>query len=135
MSKRISKEPLLYLKWYLIDKPQLLLGWNITMGQGDIYVYPVKHSLYHHSKIAIATYSIMKQLHIFLIIFAFLAIFYAIKNKDLTTFLPYILLIYVCMVYIATQSEARYSIPIRPVIYLCASFFLSNLLTTLKKYK
>ena len=38
--------------------------------------------------------------------------------------LPYAVLLYVSAVYVVFQSEPKFSIPLRPEMYLCASFAL-----------
>ncbi len=133
LSERITHDPGHYAKWYLIDKPILLWNWNILIGQGDIYVYPVIVSLYQRSKLAIATYSIMKSLHYWLLGFAILGFFLLFKDaKSEVPMFLYITLVYISAVYVVTQSEARYSIPLRPEMYLCAVFFVSKVFDYLK---
>ncbi len=44
IGERFKGEPLRYLAWYAW-KPALLWAWSIRMGWGDIYPYPVIHSL------------------------------------------------------------------------------------------
>lgn len=60
---RFKKNPLLYMKWYFLEKPYYLWSWSILQGQGDIYVYPVKTSLYMTSNIACISKVTMKFLH------------------------------------------------------------------------
>ncbi|MFC1831019.1 ArnT family glycosyltransferase [Thermodesulfobacteriota bacterium] len=130
LSSRIVNNPGQYVKWYLVDKPILLWSWNIVTGQGDIYIYPVKSSLYHKSGIAKISYMAMKFSHYFLVGFGFFGIFFLLKNKGVANCIPaflYITIIYISAVYIVTQAEPRYSIPLRPEIYLAATFFMSQL--------
>ncbi len=132
---RVIQDPGHYAKWYLIDKPILLWSWNILIGKGDIFVYPVKVSLYDNSTIALATFLIMKSTHYFLFGFAVLGIMFLFKNTNSISHIPiflYIILIYISAVYVVTQSEPRYSIPMRPEMYLCAVFFISKIVEYLK---
>jgi hypothetical protein len=46
-----------------------------------------------------------------------------------------ICLLYISGVYIVAQSEAHYSIPLRPEMYLCAMLMLSYLLTQLNRLR
>jgi hypothetical protein len=43
---RFKEKPVRYITWYVLEKPYYLWSWNILQGQGDIYIYPVKNSLY-----------------------------------------------------------------------------------------
>lgn len=138
LSERIIHAPGHYAKWYLIDKPILLWSWSILIGQGDIFVYPVKVSIYDKSIIALATYLIMKSIHYLLFGFAVMGIFFLFKDTNLIPYIPifiYITLIYISAVYAVTQSEPRYSIPLRPEMYLCAVFFISKTFEYLKSKK
>lgn len=137
-AERFAAAPSHYISWYLSEKPIFLWDWEILTGQGDIYVYPVKISWYHTSKIAIASYAIMKSLHFWLFAFAIVGILLWRKNSQGRDNLPvfiYITTIYISAIYVVTQSEARYSIPLRPEMYLCAVFFMSRVFTLYKKYK
>ncbi len=133
--KRFIQNPGHYAKWYLIDKPILLWSWDILIGQGDIFVYPVKVSFYDKSKIASATHLTMMSIHYWLFGFAIMGgilLFKSINSMPHTPIFLYITLIYVSAVYVVTQSEPRYSIPLRPEMYLCAVFFISKTFEYLK---
>ena len=69
---KVVEDPMGMLRWYLIGKPLQLWGWDILNGQGDIYVYDVLFSLYHISKPAMVSYSIMRSLHPWLVGFCLL---------------------------------------------------------------
>ena len=66
----VEKEPLRYASWYLFGKPYYLWSWNIIQGSGDIYINPVKISLFKASQISRAIRSAMKVLHPFLLLLA-----------------------------------------------------------------
>ena len=127
--EKFKNNPASYVKWYIIEKPVLLWSWNILVGQGDIFVYPVKESMYSKSKFAYTTYSVMKFFHYWLLGLAFIGAFFLFVNKKPTFSTPiflYVTLFYISSVYIITQSEPRYSIPLRPEMYLCAVFLISR---------
>src|SRR5699024_11851836 len=44
IAARLSSRPLHYLSWYLFQKPYELWGWEVGIGQRDIYVYPTRNS-------------------------------------------------------------------------------------------
>lgn len=138
MKQRIISRPGHYAKWYFLKKPILLWDWNILMGQGDIYVYPVIALLYHKSLLVLASYSIMKSLHYWLVAFALLSIVFLVRKSDMSLersvmIMIYITLFYISSVYIVSQSEARYSIPLRPEMYLCAVYFIAKVFLLINK--
>lgn len=134
--QRIRQRPLHYLKWYFVDKPLLLWGWNIRVGQGDVYVFPVVRSWYQTSGPAAALHAVMKSLHFWLFALAILGLFVLVRRgargRDTVPAFLYIVLVYVSAVYVVTQSEPRYSVPLRPEFYLCAVYFLGALTARLK---
>ena len=141
MKDRIASDPAHYAYWYLLKKPVLLWNWNILMGQGDIFVYPVITSLYQKSNPALVSYTIMKSLHYWVFAFALLGVIPLLiqpnkkPEEHVIIVMLYITLFYISSVYVVTQSEARYSIPLRPEMYLCAVFFISSVFSSLKKNK
>ena len=110
-----------------IQKPILLWDWDIRTGFGDIYIYRVEYSLYHTSTPAIVTYSLMAALHPLVLVGAVLGLGFLYRRGGKSTVLPmllYIALVYVSLIYILSQSEPRYSIPLRAELYICFTFFL-----------
>jgi hypothetical protein len=125
--ERFAQHPLQMLGWYSIQKPILLWDWDIRTGFGDIYIYRVEYSLYHTSTPAIVTYSLMAALHPLVLVGAVLGLGFLYRRSGKSTVLPmllYIALIYVSLIYILSQSEPRYSIPLRAELYICFTFFL-----------
>lgn len=140
LGERIYHDPGHYLKWYLFDKPRLLLGWDIMIGEGDIYVYRVVASWYHQSKGMTATYSIMRSLHGWLMLFAASGLVYLFlrrENNEPMVFpaFIYVLVIAISAVYVVLQSEPRYSVPLKPELYLCAVFFIVKTGEVLRRLK
>lgn len=123
---RITAEPLHYLHWYFIQKPLELWGWDILVGYGDIYVYRVDASLYHKSKSALVSLVVMKQIHFWLFAIALLGLFFVLReqNKDQkeTILSVYLCLLCVSAVYVILHTDARYSVPLRPEMYLAAVY-------------
>ena len=136
--KRIKQRPYDYFVWYSFKKPYYLWSWNILQGQGDVYVYAVKQSLYSISKFAETTKKIMHNIHPFIIFLSFSGIpliFFQLRNKKAEKFIIvnqialiiYIIFIYYTLLYIVFAPWPRYSVPLRPVLYLCASWTLVNI--------
>lgn len=44
--EKFLMRPIKYFRWYFIDKPLLYWSWDIGIGEGDVYVYKVKESLF-----------------------------------------------------------------------------------------
>lgn len=126
LASRILAEPAHYLRWYFIQKPSELWGWDILVGYGDIYVYRVDASLYHKSKLALVSLVLMKQIHFWLFGAALLGLLFVLreKNKDQkeTILSVYVCLFCVSAVYVILHTDARYSIPLRPEMYIAAVY-------------
>ncbi|MDP4651577.1 MAG: hypothetical protein NWQ24_11185 [Haliea sp.] len=125
-----QENPAQMLKWYFIDKPLLLWDWNIRTGQGDIFVFPVVYSLYHISNVALATYSVMHVTHGWTLLLGICAFFFAWADKTPGRQVIFIVLVtaaYCSAVYVITQAEPRYSVPLRPLLYIAAAYSLSKI--------
>jgi hypothetical protein len=111
----------------------MLWDWNILTGQGDIYVYPVEYSLYDASRPALLSYAIMRAAHYWLFGFAVFGLFFVCRQAQKTDpaatvpLFLYIALVYISSVYVVAQAEPRYSVPLRPEMYLCAVYCLSEI--------
>ena len=128
LARRILDNPGHYAYWYFYGKPKLLWSWDILTGQGDVYVYEVTTSWFQTSGFASIIHSIMKSIHWWLFFLSILGGFFLHKYRrsrsgDLIKII-YVCAIYVSAVYVVLQSEPRYSIPLRPLMYLCAMFGL-----------
>jgi len=134
--ERFKQRPWRYLSWYLFEKPYYFWSWDILQGQGDVFVYPVKTSLYHKSTLANITRVFMKGLHPLIllltlagVLFFFYSRCYPLKNhyihRDCIVFL-FIILVYFTGLYTVFASWSRYSIPLRPELYLFALWSFKN---------
>jgi len=129
---RFRENPTKYLTWYLLKKPYLLWSWNIQIGQGDIYIYPTPWSLYSVSRTANMTKQIMRVVHPVILLLMLSGLYMAalkiIRKETGLIDIPVILfttVLYVTVIYVVFQSEPRYSIPLRPELYLVAMWSLS----------
>ena len=138
LAARTSAQPASMMKWYGLQKPYLLWDWDMRVGLGDIYIFPIHTSLYHNSKPALLSYIVMRATHFWLITAAILGtIFLFRKNSDesANAAMIYGCLFYVSLVYVVTQAEPRYSIPLRSELYICATYFLWNTVESYKRFK
>ena len=127
--ERVKKEPLRYMKWYLVGKPYYLWSWDIIQGVGDIYINPVKNSFFEISKIAGLSKTTMRFFHPFVMLLAFAGIPFFCHNYRLqktgdtlhkTALLPLAVCVYFTTIYMVFAPWPRYSVPLRPELYLCA---------------
>jgi 4-amino-4-deoxy-L-arabinose transferase-like glycosyltransferase len=127
--ERFKEDPLRYLKWYLLEKPYYLWSWNILQGQGDVYIYPVITSLYMSSYIANLSREIMKYLHPVCLILALTGVILMFivhrrdknRNNLINVFVfPFSICICFTLIYTIFVPWPRYSVPLRPELYLCA---------------
>jgi len=136
LAARFRRAPTAMLSWYLVQKPVLLWDWDIRTGFGDIYIYRVEYSLYQTSTPAIITYSIMRSLHSWVLLGSLLGLGFLAaerKEKRILPALLYISLIYVSLVYVASQSEPRYSIPLRAELYLVFTWFVWRMVALISR--
>lgn len=134
---RVKKAPLLYLKWYLFGKPYCLWNWSVIQGSGDIYINPIKISLFKVSPPAMMIRATMKVLHPIVLVLAFGSIplycfrYRSRKTEEIITgipLLPIMLCVYFTMIYTIFAPWPRYSIPFRPELYLSAVWSFVTLL-------
>ncbi|RYG19139.1 MAG: hypothetical protein EOO07_07435 [Chitinophagaceae bacterium] len=125
------------MNWYLIQKPLEFFGWNILAGEGDIYQYPVNSSIYNTSTFALISLVIMKQLHLWLVGAALLGLYFVVRQKNAARneaiLFVYIPLFYITAVYVLLHTDGRYSIPIRPEVYLCAVYAIAKICSLVKR--
>lgn len=119
---RLSADPIHYAAWY-VSKPMLFWGWDIRMGQGDVYVYPTRHSPFRENSALRALAAVCKALNPFLfgaLVVAWVAAAMRRGQSPPSLQLAGVLTIYVTFVYTVLQAEPRYSIPFRPLEILLA---------------
>lgn len=123
MWSRMSMHPMTYLAWY-VEKPALLWGWDIRIGQGDIYVYPTRASPFQSILAWKAVETACFLVNPVIFILAVIGALRALSRRKVNTvdFAMATMAIFVTVVYGVLQSEPRYSIPFRGVeiILACA---------------
>lgn len=125
LTPRLLAQPARFAQWYLVEKPRLLWDWSLLVGHGDIYVYRVKASYYDKSVPMRLSYDLMRALHPVVLLLALIGAPLAWRNRRAdppTIGVLYLTVGYVSAVYIVLQAEARYSVPLRPLLYLCAVY-------------
>jgi 4-amino-4-deoxy-L-arabinose transferase-like glycosyltransferase len=131
VAERARERPLRYLSWYLVEKPCWLWSWGMLQGASDIHVYEVRTSLYETSRLAALSRAAMRVLHPLLLAVSALGIplclarAFGRREGRAAVRLPLLLL---AMGAWQTALGAvfapwpRYAIPLRPELYLFASW-------------
>lgn len=124
------KEPATYLKWYCWGKPNMFWSWKILVGGKEIYVYRILTSMYETNSVAKGSLTLMRTLHPILLILAVFGAIYSIsmykraepenKKRIVIALIFFMLLFYFTAVHSVLAPLPRYSIPLRPVLYLAA---------------
>ena len=138
LSAKFLAEPGAMLNWYLLGKPMLLWDWDIRVGQGDIFVFPVHYSLYHLSRPALATHAVMSAAHGWLLLLGLAAFVCAWRDHGAGRWPMTIVLAaatYCSLIYVVTQAEPRYSVPLRPLLYVAAAYALSWVAAWLREHR
>jgi 4-amino-4-deoxy-L-arabinose transferase-like glycosyltransferase len=140
--KRFQERPVRYLSWYFLEKPYYVWSWNILQGQGDIYVYPVTTSFYHLHPSANVLKIMMKYFHTVLLIATFIGIPIFIrenfrkKNNLFLLNFTFIIIAYYTVLYTVFAPWPRYSVPLRPELYLFSLWTFKTLSAYMvEKYK
>jgi hypothetical protein len=136
---RAKENPGLYIRWYLVGKPYYLWSWDIIQGIGDIYINPVKVSLFEVSVLGRMIKGIMKSIHPLILLLALLSLptvfFRWVKSRNRTghlcnlPVLPLSICIYFTALYTIFAPWPRYSVPLRPELYLCAVWVSVSLIS------
>ena len=138
-TKRVKERPLRYLTWYTLEKPYYLWTWNILQGQGDIYIYSVKNSLFTKFSIANDIKNFLKYLHIFIhfsIILGFITLLLSRNHKTNapTIYILFSVFLYITLIYAIFVPWPRYAIPYRPLFYTIGVWSIHSVYILLKKY-
>lgn len=129
--QRLGKQPLHYALWYLLRKPRELWGWNIRIGQGDIYVYPTQNAPFQINRFWIVLEVAAHAFNPILMLLALASLPAAWSRRrrakpstqhdhQAPLIAVVLLLVFVTLLYTTLQAEPRYSIPFRPFEMLLA---------------
>jgi hypothetical protein len=129
---RFRKEPIRHLRWFILGKPIVFWQWNIIQGMGDAYVYPVKASPYVSRPLFRWTHALSRFLHAPVVILGLLgSIFcwlpgsaFTTRSTEFCTKLIASLLIYYQVVHMIGAPFPRYSVPLQPLVYGMAMYFI-----------
>lgn len=126
MVARMGREPARYMGWYL-SKPLELWGWDIGIGEGDIYVYPTFRSPLTMQPTLRGLVNVLFFLSPFLMLLAaagaVLAFVPAMESAPGLR-IAVALGLWVTLVYGVLQSDARYATPFRGIEIFLAVYAL-----------
>ncbi|NID16756.1 glycosyltransferase family 39 protein [Luteibacter yeojuensis] len=134
MSQRMAADPLRYARWYA-SKPALLWGWDVAVGQGDIYVFPTFHSLFEDNAVFHAWAGICFLLNPLIALLALIGTIHALLSNKAPLALRWAAAIVAMAtaVFCLLQAEPRYAVPYRGLEFLLAAWgiaVLGHLLAT-----
>jgi hypothetical protein len=129
---RLRGEPGRYLAWYAW-KPALLWAWQIRMGWGDIYAYPVDHSIYLSNRAMPLLEALCFALNPLLFLLMALAALLVLPRPPPAggatgLYAVAALAVFETLVFSLLQAEPRYSIPLRPLEMILAVSAVAELL-------
>ncbi|GGY15939.1 hypothetical protein GCM10008098_03820 [Rhodanobacter panaciterrae] len=141
--QRFGRHPWRYAAWYFLEKPRELWGWDVVIGQGDLYVYPTQNAPFQISPPWIALAAICHTINLLLMLFALASLPMTwLRQRNLrgqrtqaghTSLVSVIcLLTFATLVYTTLQAEPRYSIPFRSFEMLLATTTLYGITTWLR---
>jgi hypothetical protein len=138
--QRFKERPLRHVVWYTFEKPYYIWSWNILQGMGDVYIYPIRQSLFTTNSLANTVRVGMKVIHPFLMaacLGGLLLLLARLKKGNLTSAdkevaILVLVMLYVTLIYTIFACWPRYSVPFRPVFYLVASWSIASLWRTVR---
>ncbi|MBT7085084.1 MAG: hypothetical protein HN737_00835 [Desulfobacterales bacterium] len=147
--ERFKERPFRYVIWYLFEKPYYLWSWNTLQsqvggntgrGRGDVYIYSVKTSLYLTSPGADLSRKFMKLLQPVILVLALAGVFFVYRkyrygknNFELYDWRVFLVIFYYTIFYTIFAPWPRYSVPLRPELYLFALWTFNNGIDHIKK--
>lgn len=132
--ERAAEEPVVYLRWYAL-KAFHIFDWSIIQGQGGAFIYPALTSPYYDQSIFIFSHQFMQVIHAPIIVLALLGVLTAWLPGGVTGIDEYrlavvrviaLLILYFLLVHVAGAPFPRYGVPLRPLLYIMALFFLAT---------
>lgn len=143
---RLSAKPLHYAMWYALEKPRLLWGWNIRVGQGDIYTYPTANSPFQNQPAMRVLASLCHGLNLPLMLLALLSLVFlwpqrwhwvasTTQTNQAAAVNVAVLLLFITFVYSTLQAEPRYSVPFRSFEISLAATSVYGLSNIWRKYR
>ena len=129
---RAKASPSEYLSWYAYGKTKMFFDWDVVAGFGDVFIYPVRFHGYENKGVLDSTHRLMWNLHWPLHIAGLAAcvliwLWPRSEPRDETQLLLRmisLIIVYFVAVHIVATPLPRYSVPLRPLIYMMATWLV-----------
>ncbi len=134
---RFQQAPAHYFFWYL-SKPMQLWGWDIQIGQGDIYIYPTLHSPFSYNLFLRAVAALCHAANPLLMLFAAWGCLTSLLRKTSTGGMAAalaLMALYSTLIYSVLQAEPRYAIPFRGVEIALATIAMWQICAWVKRHR
>ena len=139
IANRFHEQPAEHLRWFLFGKPIIFWSWDIIQGMGGSFVYEVSRTPYADQPLFTITHRIALLMHWPIVALAatgcLMAWLPSAKATLGTLAFPCrilsLLLIYYVGIHIVGAPFPRYSIPLRPLLYIMAAVCAWQLTQTL----
>jgi len=121
LGSRVAEDPWRYLRWYVLEKPVWLWGWDLVQGR-DVLVYEVGNSPYERQPVMVATHWLMRLLHAPCMLLAAAAACVLAWNRrrrwPFAAQAAGLVVVFGTLVYLPVIPDPRYLQPIRPVVFV-----------------
>ena len=136
IKKRFNEMPGVMTAWYLYGKPRTFWQWDLTESIGDVFVYPTIDSPYFRLVHFQAIHAGMKAAHPALVLAGTVGVLLALglawraRHSDmigpdvLAAFIVSALLGYMVALHAIGAPFPRYSVPLRPYLFIAATFLI-----------
>ncbi len=139
---RMRRRPWHFLAWYTVRKPIDLWGWNIQIGQGDIYTFPTANSPFQNNAFYRVVAALCHSINGLVMLLALVGVMLILLRRHSRPALRQpaadavaCLLVYITFVYTTLQAEPRYSIPFRAFEFLVAITALAWIVRSIAAYR
>lgn len=136
--KRFREKPLEMTTWYVFGKPRTFWQWNLTESIGDVFVYPTVDSPYFRLAHFQALHAGMRTIHVGLVVIgmAGVILIFGLARRAHSEFIPAgrsvaafvvaSLLLYMTALHAIGAPFPRYSVPLRPYLFVAALFLVDS---------
>lgn len=134
-----SSIPMKYITWNLWDKFFTIYSWDNAYNE-DVYIYPMKRKGFQEGQFLFPLHNLMKKLHIPILLLSVLGVVLlsirwakgTLPVPQRVMIIPAIMFVYFTSMLYFLSWLPRYTIPVRPFIYILATVAIVWLIPILK---
>lgn len=136
VASRLGAQPMQSAAWYL-GKPALLWQWDIRVGQGDVYTYPTRHSLFGEGGPLRLVWSVTRACNALVVVLALMGctLVFLRERRSPGLVAAACLLVYATGIYSLLQAEPRYSVNLRGVEIAVAAVGALGLIGLVQRHR